>query len=308
MTNIELTLLDENQVFGSNRLDILKKYGTPCAITDFAILLGGFVSSYCYTSEGNTRKDRTSWWWTKTAYSDEVRTVQKNDFIGHDDITRRNGGVRPVLPYSKIPSISQEGVKVENGIKEVFYGEYPQTIAPENISRELEKQYNNGTLETTGKFYTTDSVIYQDYDTSFRARTHTEYVYNGSKYIRFVGDSNCDGEVLSDGRTIKTGQAYWVRVEPITWLVDERANIALSKKLIFSGVQFNNRRDHNGDFENTDIYKFMNTYMVKEMFRDNNLLLNTNENNGINRPINYPSINKRMEEIKKRVKKLQERR
>ena len=38
-----------------------------------------------------------------------------------------------------------------------------------------------------------------------RDRAHTEYEYNGSKYIRFVGDSNCDGEVLSDGRTIQSG-------------------------------------------------------------------------------------------------------
>ena len=152
-----------------------------------------------------------------------------------------------------------------SGIIEILYGEYPQTIVDENYSHELERVYNNGSLKTTGKNYTTDSVIYKDSKTSFRARAHTEYEYNGGKYIRFVGNSNCVGEVLSDGRTIESGNAYWVRVEPITWLVDERANIALSKKLIFSGVQFNNCRYYNGDFEKTDISRFMNTIFAKEI-------------------------------------------
>ena len=48
----EMTLLSEKQIFGDQQLDILRKYGTKCAITDFAILLGGYVSSYYYTNEG----------------------------------------------------------------------------------------------------------------------------------------------------------------------------------------------------------------------------------------------------------------
>ena len=243
------TFLTDEQLFGNNQLDIISRYGTKCAITDFSILLGGNVSSDDYTSEGNTRKDRTGWWWTTTPYNNNARVVNRYGSSRWDDVYSRNGGARPALPYSSIQSISSNGVRGASGIKEIEYGEYPQTIVDENYSRELERAYNNGSLRTTGKNYTTDSVRYQDYDTNFRARAHTEYEYNGSKYIRFVGDSNCDEEVLSDGRTIQSGNTYWVRVEPITWLVDERANIALSKKLIFSGVQFKNRRDYKGDFE-----------------------------------------------------------
>ena len=262
------TFLTDEQIFGNNQLDIISRYGTKCAITDFSILLGGYVSSDYYTSEGNTRKDRTGWWWTKTPYDDDARVVNDDGNSLCYNGGARNGGARPALPYSSIQSISSNGERGANGIKEVEYGEYPQTIVDENYSRELERAYNNGSLRTTGKNYTTDSVRYQDTDTSFRARTHTEYEYNGSKYIRFVGDSNCDGEVLSDGRTIQSGNIYWVRVEPITWLVDERANIALSKKLIFSGVQFKNRRDYKGDFDRTDIKQFMDNYFSKEIVSD----------------------------------------
>ena len=263
------TFLTDEQIFGNNQLDIISRYGTKCAITDFSILLGGYVSSNYYTSEGNTRKDRTCWWWTKSSDGDnDAIVVSKSGDRSWFNVSKRSGGYRPALPYSSIQSISSNGVRGANGIKEIEYGEYPQTIVDENYSRELERAYNNRSLGTTGKNYTTDSVRYQDTDTSFRARTHTEYEYNGSKYIRFVGDLNCEGEVLSDGRTIETGQAYWVRVEPITWLVDERANIALSKKLIFSGLQFKNRRDYKGDFDRTDIKQFMDNYFSKEIVSD----------------------------------------
>lgn len=56
-----------------------------------------------------------------------------------------------------------------------------------------------------------------------------------------------------------------MEVKPITWMVDEKANIALSKKIIFSGVQFDNKRNYTGDFENTDIYNFMVKYFSKDI-------------------------------------------
>ena len=262
------TFLTDEQIFGNNQLDIISRYGTRCAITDFSILLGGYVSLDNYTSEGNTGKDRTGWWWTKTPYNNDARVVSSYGPRDWNNVYKRFGGARPALPYSSIQMVSSNGVRGASGIKEILYGEYPQTIVDENYSRELERAYNNASLRTTGKNYTTDSVRYQDTDTSFRARVHTEYEYNGSKYIRFVGNSNCDGEVLSDGRTIQSGNAYWVRVEPIIWLVDEKANIALCKKIIFSGVQFNNRSDYQGDFEKTDIGRFTNTIFAKEIITD----------------------------------------
>ena len=266
--NNNFTFLTEEQIFENSKLDILNRYGTKCAITDFSILLGGYVSSDHYTDEGNSKKDRTGWWWTKTPYDDDAGVVDISGNSCSSNVGKRSGGARPALPYSSISSISSNGVRGSSGIIEVEYGEYPQTIVDEGYSRELERLYNSNNLRTTGKSYTTDSVRYQCSDTPFRARKHTEYEYNGRKYIRFVGDSNCSNEELSDGRTIESGKPYWVAVEPITWLVDERANIALSKKLIFAGVQFKNCRDYKGDFDRTDIKQFMDRYFSKEIVAD----------------------------------------
>lgn len=67
--------LKEEQIFGKNKLDIFEKYGTKCAITDFAILLGGYVATGFYTNEGSSRKDRTGWWWTQTPEDNNARVV-----------------------------------------------------------------------------------------------------------------------------------------------------------------------------------------------------------------------------------------
>ena len=57
---------------------------------------------------------------------------------------------------------------------------------------------------------------------SFELSNETEYIksfvlyeYNGRKYIRFVGDNNCDDETLSNGEKIEVNNIYWVEVKPI---------------------------------------------------------------------------------------------
>lgn len=274
------TNLYGHKLFGHKQLEILKKYGKCAAITDFSILLGGYVSSREFTSEGNALKDRAGLWWTKSKanimdkYSNCVSSVFGHD-IFFSTVLNCDSGARPALAYSSIKSISSNEVVNSIGIKEIEYGEYPQTVVEEDYSNELEKAYNNGSIRYTGKKYTTDSERFSD--KGFSPRTHIEYEYKGNKYIRFVGDKAGEGEVLSDGRKIASDNIYWVRVEPIVWLVDEKADIALSKKIIFSGVQFleNISKKYTGDFANTDIKKFMNIYFSKDIVSSRVDLKNT---------------------------------
>jgi len=78
---LKLTLLEIGQIFGSQgsfgkkALSIFEKYGTKAAITDFAILLGGYVSDYSI-NDSNQLEDRTGWYLTKTDYNNVcVRAV-----------------------------------------------------------------------------------------------------------------------------------------------------------------------------------------------------------------------------------------
>ena len=78
-------------------------------------------------------------------------------------------------------------------------------------------------------------------------------------------------------------------------------------------------------FKKTNLYHFINNYVAKEMFSNkpinnlssplvsqnnysNNDLLSLITENKKEPPKEYPHINERLQEIKKRVKKLQERR
>ena len=253
---LDFTFLTVEQIFGNNQLDILKKYGTNCAITDFSLLLGGY--------KGNNNGS----WWTKSCDGDNrAGCVGVVNNMNWNNILIRSGGVRPALPYSSISSIALNGVRGKNGILEVEYGEYPQTVVSKDFAITLESAYENETLNKTGKSYTTDSAGYYNTDPIFRAKTHTEYEYNGRKYIRFVSNenrTNCS-VFLSDGREIESWKVYWLEVEPIKWLVDEKADIALSKHILFAGVQFNNKKEYTGDFNNSFIKKFMNEHFSKDI-------------------------------------------
>lgn len=60
------TFLTEDQCF-NNPLSILQKRGTKAAITDFSILLGGYVSdSYFIDGSANELADRTGEYWTSS--------------------------------------------------------------------------------------------------------------------------------------------------------------------------------------------------------------------------------------------------
>lgn len=120
--------------------------------------------------------------------------------------------------------------------------------------------------------------MYTDQNIDFLARTNTEYEYNGNKYIRLVGDFNGFGKILSDGTPVKRGDIYWIRVEPITWLVDEKEDIALSKKIIFSGVRFDNDITKNRDFDKSEIKKFMDDYFSKDIIPSRSIDIDLNRN------------------------------
>ena len=279
------TILAKNQTTGDSQLDILSKYGTMCAATDFTILLGGNVLQNFYINKRkiliNKRqilKDRTGNWWTNTFSRDNrVYAIIQNGDCGQVEVSSYNIGTRPALFYSSIKAFTIDKVKVVNGIKEIEYGEYPQMVADKDISNKLEKAYSIESLRTTGKEYTSYTQIYNhtsiyECNISFRTRTHTEYEYNGSKYIRFIGDIYSEGKLLSNGMIVKSGNAYWLHVEPIVWLVDEESDIALAKKILFAGVPFADVKDNTCNFKNMCLYRFMNTCFAKEILPDKTYL------------------------------------
>ena len=273
---LDLTFLTKEDVFGNryfcNKLYIIKKCGTKCVATDFARLLG----QDHYLIDGKSMGS----WWTQTAkngdqYNYSVNIVDGNGTIYWIDTYYRYVGGRPSFDYSLLKEPVIE-IKEENDIKEIIYGEYPQWVVDENYSSKLESKYKSGILKETGKKYTTDSVVIIDDeelfaglkvegDIIFQPRKHIEYEDDGIRYIRIEGSKKFENTLLSDGRHLKANEPYWIKVEPIVWLVHEKECIALSKYILFSGVMFRQAIGYNNNFKNTDIKQFMDEYLSKEI-------------------------------------------
>ena len=68
---IEVTLLSKEQVLGENRLKIFNRNDFAAPFTDFAILLGGYVSDYYYNNINLLENEnRIGYYWT--SYNDKI--------------------------------------------------------------------------------------------------------------------------------------------------------------------------------------------------------------------------------------------
>ncbi|MEG1312905.1 MAG: ATP-binding protein [Bacilli bacterium] len=270
-TNLtDFTFLTEKQLFGNKKLDILKKYGMIMPITDFAILLGALVGYNCYSSDGKDLKNRSGYYFSSSiAGCSSVRSVDKEGGKSWNNYFYHNYAARPASLFSDIKLISPNVERGANGLLEIEYGEYPQYVVSESQNRTLEESYRINGMKKTGKTYTTDSNKRNDYESSFNAMKHEEYEVNGKKYVRIISKPDIHGNVLvhlSNGVQLYTvdDQPIWVEVQPIKWLVDEKAKIILSKRGLFSGVTYSSEK-YNGDFKKTEIKKFMDNYFSKDI-------------------------------------------
>ena len=291
MKEHDLTLLSEGQIWGNSsesQLEVIRKYGTKTAITDLCVLTGSYL---CEETDYNIDEDRsltgrTSWFWTRSDDGDNnVRAVHRFGCMGSSHRYGRSGAVRPVLQSSVIFSqIFPNRVMGYNRIEEVEYGEYPQNAADSRMKNILESEYNRGTNKT-GRSYTFDSVKYDDYDTGFKPVTYEEYEYQGKKYIRIKANSDFCGDkfMLSNGVEYRNGDYVWVEVSPVKWLIDDKTGILISKKGLVSGIRFLDRNQkYKGDFSKTEMKKYLDRYMSKELFQTTKTKETVNEEEIIN--------------------------
>lgn len=267
MKKAEFTLLGLQHLTGSKKLGIIKKYGTRSVKTDFSILLG--ITPRYYSNDDVVLQQRTGCYFLKTYNNENISDgtiacmyIDFDGSAGATDVRRRNIGVRPAIKYTDLTQIVSS---IDDSQEEIYYGEYPQWVASEEISKEMENLFVKGFLVETGKFYTTDSLIFTKYKEKIKERNFTEYEFKGKKYIRFIGDKINKGQKLSDGRVIEEGKAYYVEVSKVKWLLDKEENIALSENILFSGIQFNDVKDYKMDLEHTTIYWYLNSIFSQDL-------------------------------------------
>lgn len=262
---IKLTLPEADQMRGDKKIEIFRKYGTKAAITDFARLLGGGISDETLKNSEEL-KDRTGWYWTKTNDGkSEVITINCFGASIWYNVDNCNIGCRPSLPFSSMPIENIKNVKKIDGVSRVEYGEYPQ-YAVSNVEQEmLEKLFLSNSLAVTGRSYTIGSRKLGENDKNFNPKKLLEYEYNGRKFVRIVNSFWRNPLLLSNGQEYKLGDAVWIEVTPVTWLIDKKDDIAVSERILVAGIQFNKERNYKGNFDKTDINNYMNTYLIKEL-------------------------------------------
>ena len=119
---IDFTFLTKEQTNGYNKLEILKKYGTRCTITDFARLLGGYISNEYYSIDENSMSEKSGYWWTKTYYGDnQFVAIDVNGILDSNYDSVRMNGARPVFDYlfsKKLEDFFEKEGKLLNEILE----------------------------------------------------------------------------------------------------------------------------------------------------------------------------------------------
>lgn len=252
------------------------------AITDFAILLGGDAkicrNTTRYNSQNKKIETRKSWigkWWTKSS-DDSYNTLKIIDEQGN--IALPNNSMDPRIGFC--PVINLQAAPL-NRLSEINYGKYPQTAVKGRLADKLEKAYNEKKLNQTGKIYTTNDYKFDiDFygfhyergeclDYEFIPKSNIEYEYKGEKYIRITSSWKPNTVLfLSDKRLRMAQDACWVKVEPITWIVNQKDGLAISKDILLAGIPY------------CDISNFLSKYFYKEAFFNNDYeLTNSNYDN-----------------------------
>ena len=259
--NLDFTFLKEDQIWGDGALDVMKKYGTKVAPTDLTVILGGYMTDDDRTSEGDLT---CASWSASSDGSWNVRCVGcgGDGFWTYSNV--RKISARPALPQKEASKISPSEARAIGGIRVAEYGEYPQTVADDVTSEILEGLHSTRSLRQTGKNYTFDSVDLGYRNTSFKAKSFSEYEMYGKRYIRVPGRPYNDYSKLSTGEQVKKGKPYWVEVQPIEWLMD-RSGTMVAKKCLFAGIQFDTKDSYDGDFSKTPMKHYLDTYFAKEM-------------------------------------------
>ena len=268
--NMETTFLTEDQIWGDKALQVIKSYGTKTGMSDLAVVLGGIMGSSSKTSDNQRSGDL---WSASSVDNALVRSVHYDGGRDHYYPYKRLAGARPALPSSVASSIKPSEARLTRKIGDVQvveFGEYPQTIASESVTRELEQAFSRGQLQTTGKKYTFDGEALDAYDKPFKAKEYAEYQHSGKRYIRVEAKPYDNDSVLSTGRKPQAGEACWIEVQPIEWLKDP-SGVMVARQALFSGVQFDRNQRYDGNFANTDMKKYLANYFSKEMAAGRNI-------------------------------------
>lgn len=163
-------------------------------------------------------------------------------------------GIRPVIDTKRSNDpIWQTAKENEQGILEVYYGEYPTTAVDTNKQKDLEEMYTNNALSKTDKTYTFYTNNNLDNSLEYKETKHQEYTTpDGKKYIRINYQNTEDYTLNGVNYEANSNKPVWVEVQPVKWFIDKNTGLAIAENVLSAGCPFLiNQKTYNGDFDVT---------------------------------------------------------
>jgi len=187
----------------------LKKFG----LTDFAKLQGG----------GSSVENQYDEYWLSGGNTNKFE----------EQLNSRNVGIRLAINYNEIEGKVIKINKKSNHIFEIEFGEYPQSIASNQI-QEVARKID---LEETGKIYHINGRKITDKVSAFLARSVIELRLDEKKIIQMKPNIS-KKNIIINNKQYSSKKTLFIEVKPLRWLVFEELGIAVTKDIIASGVKF----------------------------------------------------------------------
>ena len=194
-------------------------------------------------------------------------------------------GIRPMTDKSIIPPSMEVKSYFNNeyGCTVIEYGFYPQSFVnprtEADIIQQLDEMYKKKEGKTGNVYtfnqcpvYEPEGYGYTHDGIKFVPWKHFEYELNGNRYVRVK--SKVDNQPLH----LRNNKKYWIKVEPIEWLLDEENGKMITKQVLLSGISIMGKNKiYDGNFKQTQLYQYLNTYFAEEMKQNNHLCTQNKE-------------------------------
>lgn len=256
MVDVNMLSIDDYMItrVGDTRLDIVKQYNKPFEITGFSSLL----TSYDEKSENIiASKTKNNFYGQSNSYfGANIYFGTKDNKVTEFDAKNRNVHIVPVINTASnlFPLPSREIKTAEGKIITLYrFGEYPQTVVNDDSheTTELSTKLNEALLAKS----LTPAADYTFYTPNYLGEmeeiTHKAYEFNNEKYVYLK-------------KSTREYAPYWIKVEPVEWLYDEKTDRLISAKALFSGIPMNVKLNSR-NFSDTTIKEYLQNHFAKEL-------------------------------------------
>ena len=254
--SMNITLPTIEQLMGPNKLRILRKIGNQAKTSDLAKITGV-----------DTRYQDLGWYWTKSAIPSGVPAiVDQNGDVGCYEPYYRHIGMRLVTSFSELQKNADKKIKRPDGLWEMECGETFLEAPSFMTQRKLENLYKKMVLPSIEETFPTDKREMDEFKLPYEQTDNTIYFLDRKMYVRLKAKTNDKkSKKLNKGLKCSPGDYVWLERKPIKWIASEEEDFAITEDILVGGVQFDSERNYHGNFEETDIYRYLQDF-VKTMF------------------------------------------